>query len=80
MAVHMINVTMAQSLRCASTGVAPNDQQKQLSLDQYTCIRFVGLITPPPKHERQYPIKFAKTWTVKIVFIYLEETLSFTTQ
>ena len=32
------------------------------------------------KYERRYPVKFDKTLTVKIVFIYLEETLSFTTQ
>ena len=32
----MINVTMTHLLRCTSGAVAPNDQQKQRSFDQYT--------------------------------------------
>ena len=40
-------------------------------------IRF-GWLIAEKCYERQYPVKFGKTWTVKIVFIYLEETICFT--
>ena len=67
---------MVQSLRCASAGVAPNNQQKQRSLDQYTYAPWD--LQLKKLYERQYTARFDKTLPI-IVFIYLEETLSFTT-